>query len=191
MSGNSSAEEEEEEEELILQRDEEVDQLISKFFDIKREKYDVATAVVLISSRQLASSADHLERWKLPTVIGLDGNMIHKRKIASRINKERSLAGSLIKKSTDQNYRVRGAGRHNPNDDSSDNVVHRGFNFGKQSDDGMHKNGDLFAVMVKAKQSPSSNFRPAYMVVARANRFGLKKGHQIEQQWDATKKDGL
>jgi len=94
MSGNSSAEEEEEE--LIRQRDEEDDQLISKVVDIEREKYDVATVEVLISSRQLASSADHLERWKLPTVIGLDGNLIHKRKIVvSRINKERSLSSSF------------------------------------------------------------------------------------------------
>jgi len=150
------------------------------------------TAEVLIPSQQLASSADHLEKWKLPTVIGPDSNLIHKRKIASRINKERSLAaGSLIKKSTDRNYRVRGTGRHNTNDDSSDNVVHRGFNFGKESDNDMHKNGDIFAVMVKAKQIPSSNDRPTYMVVARANRFGLKKGRQIELQWDATKQDGF
>jgi len=191
MSGNSS-EAEEEEDELIRLRDDEDDELISEVVDAEREKFDVPTAEVIIPCQQLlASSTDHLERWKLPTVIGPDGNLIHKRKIASRINKERSLAGSLIKKSTDRNYRVRGPGRHNPNDDSSDNVVHRGFNFGKESDDNMHKNGDLFAVMVKAKQIPSSNDRPTYMVVARANRFGLKKGRQIELQWDTTKKEGF
>jgi hypothetical protein len=162
----------------IVQLDIVDDELISSVACDERAESDLATAEVLTRTT--------LDNWANPTVIGPNNKEIHKRKLASMINKDRCVTS----KSMDRKYRVQGVARHGArNGDRDDSSGHLAYRFGEEdsnpNDEILYKRGDLFALMVRAKQNSTSNEKLSYMVMARAACFGSGDSTQIQMFWNS------
>jgi hypothetical protein len=98
----------------IVQLDIVDDELISSVACDERAESDLATAEVLTRTT--------LDNWANPTVIGPNNKEIHKRKLASMINKDRCVTS----KSMDRKYRVQGVARHGARNGDRDDSWHKG-----------------------------------------------------------------
>ena len=147
----------------IVQLDIVDDELISSVACDERAESDLATAEVLTRTT--------LDNWANPTVIGPNNKEIHKRKLASMINKDRCVTS----KSMDRKYRVQGVARHGArNGDRDDSSGHLAYRFGEEDS---NPNEDLeeaaeFSITEEGLRQP----RPA---------FALKTGPETETTADA------